>query len=154
MIRLEILQEFSRRGSRNGHQTVRTFYKAAAGVDSRDENFFRVQIIQTDRAADNVDNRINRADFVESDRFRRALMNFSFRRRNDAENCKRTILDGRIQIGGVENFFYVAKRAVTVIFCVLMSVQMSNVRAIEFRFKIAGKFHVNINRADTVLADV
>ena len=63
-----------------------TLNEAIARVDSRDKNFLHVEIIQTHRATNNVNDRINRADFVEGNLLSRALMNFAFRFSYDREN--------------------------------------------------------------------
>ena len=91
---------------------------------------------------------------MEGDFFRAAPVNFAFRFGNDRKNCKRTIFDSRAQVGQFDNFFYVAERPMAVTFGVLVAMQSANVRSVEFRIKICGKLHIDIGRADSVLAYV
>ena len=74
----EFGKKFSGCGRRDGHQTVGASNGAGADVDFRNERALDIEIIDADRGADNVNDRIDRADFMEVNFVGRFVVHFTF----------------------------------------------------------------------------
>ena len=92
MIKRNPPQKLRRRRRRNHHPAVGAVYIAAPRIDPGGENLLDLQIFERQRHADNIDNRIHRADLVEMHFVRRPPVNLSLRLREARENRHRLFL--------------------------------------------------------------
>ena len=138
---------------------MRAVHKAAPDVNPPDENFFHAQIVKANRAANNVNNRIDRANFVEMNFLRRLAVNFALRLRDNLENFQRGTLN---RIAQRRIFDYVANvRHGAVLVTVLMVVVMNAVVFVLNRFLrlervniVVVKDDVGVGGADTIFHGV
>ena len=73
---------------RHRKYTVLAMNEAAADIDREHRNRSIPKRVETNRRTDSVDNRVDRADFVKLNIFRRDVVNFAFRNRQLRKNVR------------------------------------------------------------------
>ena len=100
-------QQFGGRGRRHGQQAVRRFYLPGTHIERRAGKFVDAQQLESDGRADDVHDRIHRADFVEMHLLDGNLVNSGFRFGEPRENLAGAFGGARRELrflDTVENF--------------------------------------------------
>ncbi len=95
-------QQAHRRGRRHGEHAVRRLHHAASDVDRRHDHAIHAQAVEGVHGADDVDDRVERADLVQVHLLDRHLMNRGFSDREPLEERLCAVLPRRGQCRAVD----------------------------------------------------
>ena len=91
-IHRRILQQFHGRRSRHRKRSVRALHRPAAHIQRRTDDLIHAQRLGPNRRADDIHDRIHRADFVKMHGLDRSIVNLRLRRAQRLENRDRSLL--------------------------------------------------------------
>jgi hypothetical protein len=87
---LALAEKTQRRRRRHGIQAVRGLHRAAPDVDGRHDDAIGLEPVEREDSPDDVDDRVERADFVQVDLLHRHVVDGGFRFREPIEERRRT----------------------------------------------------------------